>query len=92
MAKTPIDTSDIPEADETFFKTAKVKIPLGYTATEIEVSAPMDSVDTLVAFLEEYRGQCDDFLLDTHVFELIAETLTDGSVKRSIRVRPAEPV
>jgi hypothetical protein len=66
------------------------KIPLGYTATEIEFKTELDSVDTLVELLQTYGPECADFLLDTHVFELICETLTDGSEKRSIRVRPAE--
>jgi hypothetical protein len=67
-------------------------IPLGFTATEVEFKTELDSVDTLIDLLQDYRTRCDDFLDDTHVFELICETLTDGSEKRSIRVRPAEPV
>jgi hypothetical protein len=70
----------------------KMKIPFGFTATETEFKTELDSADTLIELLETYRSQCDDFLDDTHVFELICETLTDGSEKRSIRIRPAEPV
>jgi hypothetical protein len=64
------------------------EVPRGYTHTEIEVTETTDSVTTLWALLGDHAGSADDFLIEMYVFELVAETLTDGSVKRSIRIRP----
>lgn len=66
------------------------KVPIGYTHTEIEVAVTVDSVSRLIELLADNEEAADDFLDGTYCFVLICETLTDGSEKRSIRIRPVE--
>lgn len=65
---------------------AAPKVPRGFTHTEVEYSTKIDGIDTLIDYLQSYSEQCDGFLDGEHLFQVVAETLTDGSVKRSVRI------
>lgn len=67
---------------------AAPKVPLGFTHTEIEVRNITDSASTLCALVECAGSLADDFLDGDYAIDLVAETLTDGSIKRSVRIFP----
>lgn len=51
------------------------------------------AVDTVGQLIEALRhSSLDEPLDDTHVVEVISETLSDGSKALSVRIRAAEPV
>lgn len=68
------------------------QMPIGFTATEVESIVVVETCSGLQAHLEACASDCDDFLDATYAVELIAETLTDGSIKRSVRIRLAESI
>ncbi len=69
---------------------AAPKVPLGFTHAEVESRVRVDTVSDLQEYLNEYGVKCDDFLIGEHIAEVVTETLTDGSIKSSVRIRPVD--
>jgi hypothetical protein len=49
-----------------------------------------EAVETVPNLIEALRSMREEYLDETYVVEMLEEQLSDGSIKRSIRIRLAE--
>ena len=64
----------------------------GFTSFDVEDSRVVEDTTGLMEVLGAFEDSAEGFLNATYMVELVCEVLTDGSEKRSIRIRLAERV
>lgn len=68
------------------------RVAKGFTDFVTEDSRAVEDVAGLLEVVDSFERSAEGFLDATYMVDLVCETLTDGSEKRSIRIRLAERV